>query len=149
MEASAAARATRVRIPVARRAKDVVIGSMRGSDRGLGPQFPGRSWRRRDRSGRPGAALDPGAARTYSLSTRNTCMTAKLTLTVDPDVIAAAKRYAAASGTSVSQLVEDYLAAISAAPAAVASPPVLARLRGSMRGADVADYQRHLVEKYG
>lgn len=76
-------------------------------------------------------------------------MTAKLTLTVDPNVIAAAKRYAAASGTSVSRLVEDYLTAISTAPEAVATPPVLARVRGSMRGADVADYRQHLVEKYG
>ena len=76
-------------------------------------------------------------------------MTAKLTLTVDPKVIAAAKRYAAASGTSVSQLVEDYLTAISTAPDAIQAPPVLARLRGSMRGADIADYRRHVVEKYG
>lgn len=76
-------------------------------------------------------------------------MTAKLTLTVDPNVIAAAKRYAAASGTSVSRLVEDYLAAISASPQALDVPPVLARLRGSMRGADLAEHRRHLVEKYG
>jgi hypothetical protein len=75
-------------------------------------------------------------------------MTAKLTLTVDPRVIAAAKRYAAESGTSVSQLVEDYLAAIVAGPVRAPAPPVLARLRGSMREVDVDDYRRHLVEKY-
>jgi hypothetical protein len=75
-------------------------------------------------------------------------MTAKLTLSVDPRVIAAAKRYAAESGTSVSRLVEDYLAAIVAGPERAPEPPVLARLRGSMRDVDVDDHRRHLVEKY-
>ena len=75
-------------------------------------------------------------------------MTAKLTLSVDPRVIAAAKRYAAESGTSVSQLVEDYLAALTAGPVRAPESPVLARLRGSMRDVDVDDYRRHLREKY-
>ena len=74
-------------------------------------------------------------------------MTAKLTLTVDPRVIAVAKQYAAQAGTSVSQLVEDYLAAIVASPTAP-SAPVLDRLRGTMRGVDVEDYRRHQVDKY-
>lgn len=76
-------------------------------------------------------------------------MTAKLTLTVDPRVIAAAKQYAAASGTSVSRLVEDYLAAIAAPPVATPSTPVLARLRGSLRGVDPEAHRLHQVEKYG
>jgi len=80
-------------------------------------------------------------------------MTTKLTLTVDPRVIAAAKQYAADSGTSVSRLVEDYLAAIVAAPAPARpapapSAPVLARLRGSMRDVALEDYRVHQVEKY-
>lgn len=75
-------------------------------------------------------------------------MTAKLTLTVDPRVIAAAKRYAAESGTSVSQLVEDYLTAITAGPVHAAVPPVLSRLRGCLRDVDVEDHRRHLIEKY-
>ena len=75
-------------------------------------------------------------------------MTAKLTLSVDPRVIAAAKQYAAEAGTSVSQLVEDYLAAIVAVPTPPPAAPVLARLRGSMRGVDIEDYRRHTVEKY-
>jgi hypothetical protein len=37
---------------------------------------------------------------------------AKLTLSVDPKVIEAAKEYAAETGTSVSQLVEDFLSAV-------------------------------------
>ena len=84
-------------------------------------------------------------------------MNAKLTLSVDPRVVAAAKRYAAETGTSVSQLVEDYLAAIAGPPAAItgasaaATPatPILARLRGSLRGVNVEDHRRHLAEKYG
>ncbi len=74
-------------------------------------------------------------------------MTAKLTLTVDPRVIAAAKEYASEAGTSVSQLVEDYLAAIVASPTA-SSAPVLNRLRGSMRVVGVEDHRRHEVDKY-
>lgn len=75
-------------------------------------------------------------------------MTAKLTLTVDPRVIAAAKQYAAEAGTSVSRLVEDYLAAIVATPAPAPSAPVLARLRGSMCDVDLEDHRRHQLEKY-
>jgi len=75
-------------------------------------------------------------------------MTAKLTLTVDPRVIADAKRYAAEVGTSVSQLVEDYLAAVATPRQATAPPPVLARLRGALRDVDVEDFRRHQIEKY-
>lgn len=72
----------------------------------------------------------------------------KLTLSVDPDVVVAAKRYAQAHGTSVSQLVEAFLAAVSSENVPAASSPVLVRLRGALRGADVEDHRRHLVEKY-
>lgn len=74
---------------------------------------------------------------------------AKLTLSVDPKVIEAAKEYAAETGTSVSQLVEDFLSAVASRRDAESSTPVLARLRGSLRGAEVRDYRDHLVEKYG
>jgi hypothetical protein len=73
----------------------------------------------------------------------------KLTLSVDPDVVVAAKRYAAARGRSVSDLVETYLAAITAAAPAGAPPPGLARWRGSMSGVDVGDHKAWLAEKYG
>jgi hypothetical protein len=75
-------------------------------------------------------------------------MQAKLTLTVSPDVIAAAKAYAAETGTSVSQLVEDYLSLVTSRPALTGEAPVLARLRGSLRGVDVDDYRRHLAQTY-
>jgi hypothetical protein len=78
----------------------------------------------------------------------------KLTLSVDPTVIARAKAYARASGTSVSRLVESMLDVASrpgrrpdGAPRA-SSPPVLTRLRGSLARGSVADYRRHLERKY-
>lgn len=75
-------------------------------------------------------------------------MTAKLTLSVDPHVIDAAKRYADRTGTSVSRLVERYLAALAEDDEAPEPPPVLARLRGTMREVDLEDYRQHTLEKY-
>jgi hypothetical protein len=75
-------------------------------------------------------------------------MAAKLTLSIDPEVVAAAKRYASGVGTSVSQLVEDYLAAIAAPADSAPDAPVLTRLRGSMHGGNVNDHRRHLAKKY-
>ena len=73
----------------------------------------------------------------------------KLTLSVDERVIARAKRYARARGTSVSRLVEAYLDVVQA-PAAEArkATPVLARLRGSLTRGSVQDYRRHLERKH-
>jgi antitoxin component of RelBE/YafQ-DinJ toxin-antitoxin module len=68
----------------------------------------------------------------------------KLTLTVDPDVVEAAKRYAAANGTTVSRLVEAFLAAL----AADRSAPVLARLRGELNGGSLDDHRDHLADKH-
>ena len=75
-------------------------------------------------------------------------MATKLTLSVDPFVVEAAKRYAAASGTSVSQLVENYLSAITLPTRAVGPPPILARWRGSLADVDTEDYREHLARKY-
>lgn len=75
-------------------------------------------------------------------------MAAKLTLSVDPAVVAAAKKYAAASGTSVSQLVEAYLAALTMAASEGSETPQLARWRGSMKGVDVEDHKAWLAQKY-
>ena len=76
----------------------------------------------------------------------------KLTLSVDDGVVTRAKRYAAARGTSVSRLVERYLDLLSRPPRSTdeASTPVLARLRGSLKGAtaDASDRRRHLERKY-
>lgn len=73
----------------------------------------------------------------------------KLTLSVDEAVIERAKRLAAERGTSVSKLVERYLALVSGAGRPRAEAPVLDRLRGSLAGSDPDAYRRHLERKYG
>lgn len=72
----------------------------------------------------------------------------KLTLSVDSDVVRRAKTYAARRGTSVSRLVERFLRVVSRGPEEANEPPVLRRLRGSLKGADTATYRRHLEERY-
>lgn len=72
----------------------------------------------------------------------------KLTLSVDEKVVRGAKRYAAARRTSVSQLVERYLALLSEPSDAAAQPPVLKLLRGSARGGSAESHRRHLSRKY-
>jgi hypothetical protein len=73
----------------------------------------------------------------------------KLTLSVDEDVVGRAKRYAQARGTSVSRLVGTLLDLVSTnASEKTEPPPVLARLRGSLKRGSVRDYRRHLERKY-
>jgi len=73
----------------------------------------------------------------------------KLTLSVDGQVVARAKRYAKAQGTSVSALVEKMLDLV-ARPARRdgEAPPILARARGSLKRGSVRDYRRYLEQKY-
>ena len=75
---------------------------------------------------------------------------AKLTLSVDEKVVKVAKRYAAQRGTSVSRLVEEYLAVLSRGVDATDKTPALARVQGVLKGSrlDERDYRRHLREKY-
>ena len=75
---------------------------------------------------------------------------AKLTLSVEDEVIERAKAFAERRGTSVSALVERYLDLITRQPAIArdGQPPVLARLRGTLAGADVGEHRRHLERKY-
>ena len=75
----------------------------------------------------------------------------KLTLSVDRVVVDGAKRYARARGTSVSRLVESMLRLVSSRPAGgdtVAPPPVLQRLRGSLKRGSSKEYRRYLERKY-
>ena len=81
-------------------------------------------------------------------------MSSKLTLSVAPEVVAAAKLYAAASDTSVSQLVEDYLSVITRrSPGgdtpAPRSAPILTKLKGALQGdGDIQHHRDHLAAKY-
>jgi hypothetical protein len=66
-------------------------------------------------------------------------------------VVARAKRLAALRRTSVSRLVQGYLTAIAdAGGEPEETPPVLRRLRGSLKrsGVSAAAYRRHLAGKY-
>jgi len=74
---------------------------------------------------------------------------AKLTLGVDDRVIARAKIYARRQGTSVSKMVETYLAAV-AGPHTPGhkETPILRSVRGILKSADVEDYRKHLTSKY-
>jgi Na+-translocating ferredoxin:NAD+ oxidoreductase RnfE subunit len=73
---------------------------------------------------------------------------AKLTLSVNPSVVARAKRYAKQRGVSVSEMVESYLDAVSAPPEPASAPPVLRSVRGILRKGSLQDYRRHLSRKH-
>jgi Family of unknown function (DUF6364) len=75
---------------------------------------------------------------------------AKLTLSVDEKVVKVAKRYADRRGTSVSRLVEEYLAVLSGGPDSTENTPILSRVQGLLKGSrlDERDYRKHLREKY-
>jgi len=72
----------------------------------------------------------------------------KLTLSVNPAVVARAKRYAKRRGVSVSGLVEAYLALVTEPAGETAMPPILRSVRGTLRKAAVDDYRKHLTTKY-
>jgi len=73
---------------------------------------------------------------------------AKLTLSVDADVVSRAKQYAKRRGVSVSEMIESYLAAVADPPAPGGAAPILRSLRGVLKQGDPADYRKHLAEKY-
>ena len=76
---------------------------------------------------------------------------AKLTLSVDERVVERAKQYARKRGTSVSGLVEqllDLAASGSGSAQADMTPPVLSRMRGSLKGIDRTDYRLYLERKF-
>lgn len=77
-------------------------------------------------------------------------MNTKLTLRLDEELIARAKRYSARSGKSVSQLVADYFALIDAKDSEVKVTPRVRSLRGALAGVEVteADYRKHLEKKH-
>ena len=72
----------------------------------------------------------------------------KLTLNVDSRVVTRAKRYARTRGTSVSRLVESLLDLAAGAPTVGERPPVLARLRGSLKKGSRRDYHQYLEQKF-
>ena len=74
----------------------------------------------------------------------------KLTLSVDETVIESAHEYSAAHGTSISQLVTDFLAGLGAGGERREYAPTVRRLIGVLPpDVDVEEYRRHLDAKYG
>jgi hypothetical protein len=81
-------------------------------------------------------------------------MTSKLTLSVDPQVVARAKEYAERNKTSVSELVQTYLSIVtkpSTPEPGKKLPPVLGSLRSLVKD-DGLDYReehrKHLAARY-
>lgn len=76
----------------------------------------------------------------------------KLTLRLDEELIRLAKVYSKRTEKSLSQIVADYFALVTAKPSADATTvtPLVRSLRGALKGAavDEADYRRHLEERY-
>ena len=71
----------------------------------------------------------------------------KLTLSIDEDVIEAARRYSRRNNTSISSIVTRYLEALTRASGG--RSPVVQRLRGILReDADQEAYRRYLSEKH-
>jgi|BarGraIncu01121A_1022015.scaffolds.fasta_scaffold90473_2 Family of unknown function (DUF6364) len=75
-------------------------------------------------------------------------MTAKLTLSVEADVVRRAKRHARLHRTSLSSMVERFLALVSTPPDAPATSGALRDLRGVLKHGDREAYRRHLREKH-
>lgn len=74
---------------------------------------------------------------------------AKLTLSVDDNVVSRAKQYAKSHGVSVSQMVETYLGAVTDPPKVrKTNTPILDSIRGILKNADIADYHKYLESKY-
>jgi hypothetical protein len=67
----------------------------------------------------------------------------RLTLTIDGEVLARAKRYAKEYEVSMSKLIETYLDGLTDSPT-----PVLDQLRGVLKKANLKGYRRHLATKY-
>jgi hypothetical protein len=81
-------------------------------------------------------------------------MTTKLTLTIDQQVIIKAKHYAKSEGRSLSNIVENYLRAISVEKANndMEIAPITKSLKGSFKQPHDFDYKnqldKQLTEKY-
>lgn len=81
-------------------------------------------------------------------------MKTKLTLSVEESLVRQARQYAKEHNTSVSRIVSDHFAALTAPPDRNESldelTPEIQALFGCLEGTDgdVEDYHRHLEEKY-
>jgi hypothetical protein len=81
-------------------------------------------------------------------------MNTKLTLTIESSVIKKAKKYAAEQERSLSDIIENYLKAITSQESKEESeyPPIVKSLKGSFKAPENLDYKKELTrilsEKY-
>ncbi len=75
-------------------------------------------------------------------------MSTKLTLTVDKSVIEKAKKYAKKKGRSLSEIIENYLKAITAENQKdeIEISPIVKSLKGSFKMPKNFDYQKELTD---
>ena len=77
-------------------------------------------------------------------------MNTKLTLTIEQAVVLKAKEYAKLQGRSLSDLIENYLKAITQAEVKTNRPtPITDALRGSIKDPGGYDYKSILAEELG
>ncbi len=79
-------------------------------------------------------------------------MKVKLTLTIEKEMIAMAKKFAESSGMSVSQLTEDFFKSLTSKKMSNEVSHPIMNLRGSISAHQVEDWQddyaNHLMKKY-
>jgi len=75
-------------------------------------------------------------------------MDSKLTLTVDKAVVAKAKKYAKEKGRSLSDIIENFLKAITEERQSeeIELSPLVKSLRGSFKAPDDFDYKKKLTD---
>ena len=74
----------------------------------------------------------------------------KLTIRLPRELLDNAKRYARQQNTTLTKLVSEYLQHIPAPDAALNNAPLVRKLSGALSNkASVADYKKHVEEKYG
>ncbi len=75
-------------------------------------------------------------------------MSTKLTLTIDKAVIEKSKRYAKKKGRSLSEIIENYLKAISSEDQKdeIETSPIVKSLRGSFKMPENFDYKKELTD---
>lgn len=74
----------------------------------------------------------------------------KLTIRLPRKLLENAKRYARQHNTTLTQLINEYLYHIPVPISVLENAPIVRRLSGTLsKNISVADYKKHLEEKYG
>ena len=73
----------------------------------------------------------------------------KLTVRVDEQALASARKYAGEHGTTLTSLVQEFLRSLSKVEEISVDTPILEELAGSLSvETSLEDYQHHLEQKY-